>query len=101
MRSQSRNRNEKREPRRRNRKQNVAEKRVKIKLGSRDVEVTQVEIVRRDEKLFEYDLEDGATIRVINSAAIVYRMDDTDEQGNPYYIIKNGLSVVVVKGPTQ
>ena len=79
----------------------MAEKRTKIKLGSREVEVTQVEIVRRDERPFEYDLEDGATIRVANSAGVIYRMDDTDEQGNPFYIIKNGLSVVVVKGPTQ
>jgi hypothetical protein len=65
------------------------------------VEVTQVEIVRRVESPFEYDLEDGATIRVANSAGVVYRMDETDEQGTPFYIIKNGLSVVVVKGPTQ
>jgi hypothetical protein len=79
----------------------VAEKRTKIKLGSREIEVTQVEIVRRVESQFEYDLEDGATIRVTNSAGVIYRMDDKDEQGNPFYIVKNGLSVVVVKGPTQ
>jgi hypothetical protein len=78
----------------------VAE-RTTIKLGARDVEVTQVEITQRSESPFEYFLEDGAKVRVFNSAAVVYRMDDRDEQGNPVYIVKNGVSVVVVKGPTQ
>ncbi|MBF6568091.1 MAG: hypothetical protein IVW54_04350 [Candidatus Binataceae bacterium] len=79
----------------------MAEQRVTIKLGGSDVEVTQVEITRRNETPFEYDLEDGATIRVANTAGVVYRMDQTDEQGNPFYIIKSGLSVVVVKGPAK
>ena len=75
--------------------------RTTIKLGARDVEVTQVEITQRSETPFEYALEDGAKVRVFNSAAVVYRMDDRDDQGNPVYIVKNGVSVVVVKGPIQ
>ena len=77
----------------------MAEKRVTIKLGPRQVEVTEIDIVRRDERPAEYDLEDGATIRVANTAGVIYRMDEQDDQGNPLYLVKNGISVIVVKSP--
>lgn len=77
----------------------MAEERKVLKLGDRDVSVTQVDILKRSgEGIAEYLLEDESIIRVSNIAAIVYRMDDTfDTDGSPLYLVKLGTSVTTVK----
>jgi hypothetical protein len=77
----------------------VAEIKRKLSLGNREVEVTELDIVKRSgEGLAEYILEDGSVIRVANVAAVVYRMDgQSDGEGNPLYIVKLGTSVTTVK----
>jgi hypothetical protein len=80
----------------------VAERK-RIRLGGHDLLVTQIEITkRRVEELNEYELEDGAVIRVSNPTVVVYRMEDEgtlDWEGNPSYLVKNGTSVIVVSSP--
>jgi hypothetical protein len=77
----------------------VAEEKKVLTLGDRKVPVTELDIVQRSEgSLAEYVLEDGSVIRVSNTAAVVYRMDDLwDSDGNPIYIAKIGTSVTTVK----
>jgi len=77
----------------------VAEIKRKLSLGNREVDVTELDIIKRSgEGLAEYVLEDGSVIRVANVAVVVYRMDgQSDGEGNPLYIVKLGTSVTTVK----
>lgn len=74
-----------------------------LTLGGVTVEVVQVEIVnRRNEQPNEYELEDGSVIRVVNPTVVVYRVEgQKDFEGHPTYYVKNGTSVIVVRGPRQ
>lgn len=70
----------------------------KLKVGDREIAVTEVQILRRSgEGLAEYELEDGSLIRVGNVAAVVYRVDGQfDNEGNPLYLVKIGTSVTTI-----
>lgn len=78
----------------------MAEKK-KIPLGGNQVEAWQLDVVKRGkEDLVEYELEDGAVIRVANPVVLAYRLETfKDAEGNPGYIVKLGTSVTVVRGP--
>lgn len=66
----------------------------------RQVEVTEVPILKRLEGVHEYHLEDGSIIRVATPTMAVLRLDETrDAMGNPTYLIQNGTSVTVIQGP--
>ncbi len=69
--------------------------------GGVTVDVTEIEIVNRlREAINEYELEDGTVIRVANPTLVVYRIEGPrDYEGNPSYFVKNGTTVIVVKGP--
>jgi hypothetical protein len=79
----------------------MAEKR-QLTFGGNTLDVTEVEIKKRQEPFCEYELEDGAVIRVANPSMVVYRVDTQhDFEGNPSYMVKIGTSVVVVRGPQK
>ena len=67
------------------------------------VEVTEVQVVKHHvEEQNEYELEDGAIIRVPNPATVVYRVEGpVDAEGNPGYLVKVGTSVTIVRGPRK
>jgi len=68
----------------------------------KDVEVTEVPIVKRFEDVHEYHLEDGAIIRVATPTTSVVRLDEPkDAQGFPTYLVFNGTTVNVIQGPKQ
>ena len=77
----------------------MAEEQKILKLGDREVPVTELDITKRsNENLAEYLLEDGSIIRVANPVVIVYRMNDAfDVDGSPLYLVKIGTSVTTVK----
>lgn len=78
----------------------MAEKK-NLSLGGSSVEVLQVDVVKRGkEDLVEYELEDGAVVRVANPVVFAYRLEHLrDMEGNPTYIVRLGTSVTVVRGP--
>ena len=80
----------------------MAEQRT-ITFAGRSVEVTEVEIARRlREEPNEYDLEDGARIRISTPTMVVYRVNGSvDAEGNPTYLVKTGISTVVVRAPRE
>ena len=67
----------------------------------KDVEVTEVPILKSIEHVHEYHLEDGAIIRVATPTTGVIRLDEQDTQGNPIYLVYNGTTVNVIEGPKQ
>lgn len=79
----------------------MAETKTKLMLLGREVDVTEVPILDRQEKPAEYHLEDGSIIRFGTIATAVYRVDGQfDMEGNPVYFIKNGTVVTVIQaGP--
>ncbi len=74
-----------------------------LKFGGASIDVTEVDVThKRQEPFSEYELEDGAIIRVANPTLVVYRVDSQrDAEGNPGYMVKIGTSVVVVRGPQK
>jgi hypothetical protein len=77
--------------------------RKKLLLAGSELDVTEVNVIRKIREEFnEYELEDGSIIRVANPSIVVYRMEGTrDLEGHPTYIVKNGVSVIVVRGPKE
>jgi hypothetical protein len=75
----------------------------KYTVGGITFDVVEVKIVNRlVEEVNEYELEDGSVIRVSNPSMVVYRVDSAkDQEGIPGYFVKNGTSLVVVKGPKK
>ena len=78
----------------------MAEKK-KLPIGGDNIDVIQLEVAKRGKEDFiEYELEDGAVIRVLNPVVLAYRLDHLrDPEGNPSYIVKLGTSVTVISGP--
>lgn len=72
-----------------------------ITLGGNALDVVQLDVTKRGAELVaEYELEDGAVIRVANPVALAYRLDHIrDAEGNPGYVVKLGTSVTVIRGP--
>ena len=74
-----------------------------LTLPGRTLEVTELEIkARRREEPSEYELEDGTIIRVSSPTLVVYRVEGaSDLEGNPTFLVKTGISTVVVRGPQK
>ena len=78
----------------------MPERRRRINLGDRVLDVTEVDIVERNrESVAEYRLEDGSLIRVSTPVHAVFRMDEFDIEGKPVYLALPGTSVTVVEAP--
>ncbi len=68
----------------------------------KEIEVTEIPILKRTEDVHEYHLEDGAIIRVATPTTGVIRIDEPlDQQGNPTYLVYNGTTVSVIQPPTK
>lgn len=78
-------------------------KRRTMRIGDRDVEATDVEIVeRKNESVAEYRLEDGAVVRVATPVTSILRLHESwDVDGKPVYIAFVGTSVTVIEAPTN
>jgi len=78
----------------------MPEKRRKLNLGDRVLDVTEVDIIERNrESVAEYRLSDGSIIRVATPTTVVFRLDEFDFDGRPIYIAVPGTSVTVVDAP--
>lgn len=75
----------------------VAEKQT-VPIFGQNISATEVSVVKADEKVNEYELEDGSVIRFRVVATSILRIDDQyDAEGNPIYLVKNGQIVTVIK----
>jgi hypothetical protein len=80
----------------------MAERKVKFKLGNREVDAWDVPIDESNERWTELKLEDGATLRVKAVVSNVFRLaNEKDDQGRPVYGINSTIAVVTVEGPTK
>jgi hypothetical protein len=76
----------------------MAERKTTMNLFGKEQAVTEVPIVNAKETAAEYELEDGSVLRVRYVANSVLRIDGVWEgDGNPVYLIKNGLVTTVLK----
>ena len=72
-------------------------RKTKIRLFSKEVDVTEVNIIERKDHVAEYKLEDGSVIRFAAPAMSVVRIDgEWDAQGDPVYLIASGASTTVI-----
>ena len=76
----------------------MVEKRRKLQLGNREVDVTDVDIIeRKHESVAEYRLEDGSVVRVATPITSVLRIEESyDWEGKPVYLAIPGTSVTVI-----
>ena len=78
----------------------MPEKKRKLMLLGREMDVTEVEILQRTEHVAEYTLEDGSVIRFTAVPTGVLRLDGHfTADGNPLYVVLNGTVVTVVSAP--
>jgi len=80
----------------------VAQEKQTVKWFGQDLEFTEVPILKRSESVNEYELADGAIIRVAIPTTAVLRFEgQTDAEGNPIYWVRNGNVVSVIRKPSK
>jgi hypothetical protein len=80
---------------------NMAERKVKLKLRGEDVDTWEIPF-ETTERWTEIRLEDGAILRLKAVVSNVYRVDGkTDNLGNPIYVVKSTNAMVTEVGPTR
>lgn len=68
----------------------MAENKVQINFGGRQVEATPVEVTQSSERWNEYLLEDGTVMKMKLVLKKVLRVDgEFDGEGNPVYIMQS------------
>jgi hypothetical protein len=78
----------------------MPEKKRKITLLGREVNVTDVPIVQRTDHVSEYVLEDGSVIRFAAVPTSVLRLDgEWNADGSPVYLVAHGSVVTTVEWP--
>ena len=78
----------------------MAEKKIKLPIGSVELDATEVSITERNEAVNEYRLEDGSVIRVVNVVTQIIRLDGSfDNDGNPIYVVRTGNVVTTISAP--
>ncbi|MFI5396898.1 MAG: hypothetical protein ACHQ9S_15280 [Candidatus Binatia bacterium] len=76
----------------------MAERKDTIMVFGNPVNVSEVPVIRSEERANDYELEDGSTIRFKAVATAVLRLEGQyDGEGNPMYLVKNGQIVTVIK----
>jgi hypothetical protein len=72
----------------------VPDRKKTISLLGQNIQVTNVPILKKNESISEYELEDGSKIQFRAVATAVLRLDGQyDGEGNPIYLVKNGQIV--------
>ena len=80
----------------------MPEKKRKIPLLGREVDVTEVPITQRGDQVAEYALEDGSIIRFAAVPTSVFRLDDQwNADGSPVYLVVHGSIVTTVEWPPR
>lgn len=75
----------------------MEERTFKIRLGTSDIEVAEVEIVSRRDGTIEYELSDGSRIRVAVAPTQILRLvGGYDPDGNPSYLVRHGTVINTV-----
>ena len=78
----------------------MPERKRKIPLLGREVDVTEVPILHRSDQVAEYTLEDGSTIRFAAIPTVVLRLDgEWNADGSPVYLVSHGTIVTAVEWP--
>lgn len=78
----------------------MAETKTRVPLLGQMVDASEVPIITRDENSSTYTLEDGTTLRFRSVALSVIRLDGQfDGEGNPIYLVKNGVLVTPITVP--
>lgn len=78
----------------------MPEKKIKLPLLGREMDATEVGILKKTEQMAEYELEDGATIRYISYPTSVLRLDGQyNPDGTPVYLVLGSPVTAVVNVP--
>ncbi len=79
----------------------MANEKVTINMGGRQVQATPVEINQSSERWNEYLLEDGTVLKMKLVLKKVYKVDgEYDEEGNPVYVMQS-TNVTAVNSPND
>jgi hypothetical protein len=77
----------------------MAEEKVNINYGGRQVEATLIEVNQSGERWNEYFLEDGSVLKMKLVLKKVFRVDgEYDVEGNPVYVMQS-TNVTTVSAP--
>lgn len=77
----------------------MANEKVTINMGGRQVQATPVDINQSGEKWNEYLLEDGTVLKMKLVLKKVFKVDgEFDEEGNPVYVMQS-TNVTSVSAP--
>lgn len=78
----------------------MAERKVKVSLGEKQMDGFDVPVEESSERWSEYKLEDGGIIRIKTIVVSVIRAEgEWDQEGNPLYIVKSTNALTVVEAP--
>lgn len=79
----------------------MANDKVMINMGGRQVQATPVDINQSNEKWNEYLLEDGTVLKMKLVLKKVFKVDgEFDEEGNPVYVMQS-TNVTSVSAPND
>ena len=79
----------------------MANEKVTINMGRRQVQATPVEINQSSERWNEYLLEDGTVLKMKLVLKKVYKVEgEYDEEGNPVYVMQS-TNVTAVSSPKE
>lgn len=75
---------------------------MRIRHGTRDIEVDPVEIIKAEEPWCEYALEDGTRIKIKHVLGAIFRAREVyTESGEPLYITRSQNVVMAAEVPER
>ena len=79
----------------------MANEKVTINMGGRQVQATPIDVNQSSERWDEYFLEDGTVLKMKLVLKKVFRVDgEHDEEGNPVYVMQS-TNVTTVSAPNE
>ncbi len=79
----------------------MANEKVIINMGGRQVQATPIDVNQSGERWNEYFLEDGTVLKMKLVLKKVYKVDgEYDEEGNPVYVMQS-TNVTTVSSPND
>ena len=80
----------------------MPERKVKFKLGDKEVDAWDVPIEESIERWTELKLEDGTMLKIKVVVSNVMRLEgQKDDQGNPVYAVRSVNALLTVSSPTN